>query len=244
MANLLLILVSRINMTLAATAIICSHAAFVLIPVLFLLIPRHQGLGELLEWFWGLFLPSPLTSSLLQLTHALSTERNRERGKQNPVRKEKSISLRGMQKERESFSRGVWALSMGRIMSTHVFSTQSSVQISTTLHFRVKSPWKRFLPCRWDQKGQRNTTSYTRMSCETPVITPHFSSPQLSLLLLHTIPTLSLEITRAKSFIVASTTAVAKLNFAHLVWKFWSSSVRNKPHGNHIYISFQLEEAL
>lgn len=80
MANLLLILVSRINMTLAATAIICSHAAFVLIPVLFLLIPPHQGLSELLEWFWGLFLPSPLASSLLQLTHALSTLRETERG--------------------------------------------------------------------------------------------------------------------------------------------------------------------
>ena len=68
-------------------------------------------------------------------------------------------------------------------------SIQCSVETSTTLHFRVKSPWNRFLPCRWDQKGWRSTTSYTPTPCETPVISPHFSSPQLSLLLLHKIPT-------------------------------------------------------
>lgn len=174
----------------------------------------------------------PLFSHFLSSPADSHTERNRERVKQNLARREKCISLKVMQEERVPQQKR----SMGLVYVTcdvHLHfqdSVPCSVQISTTLHFRVKSPWKRFLPCRWDQKGQRNATSYTPSSCETPVITSHFSLPQLchSCFFTQNLPlALSLQITRAKSLMLALNTAAAKLNFAHSVWKFWSSSVRN-----------------
>lgn len=195
------------------------------------------------------FLPSSLTSSVLQLTHILSILRETERESSKTSWEGKSAFPLKMQEERVPQQKR----SMGLVYvacDVHLHfqdSVPCSVQISTTLHFRVKSPWKMFLPGRWDQKGQRNATFYTPTSCETPVITSHFSLPQLchSCFFTQNLPlTLSLQITRAKSLMLALNTAAAKLNFAHSVWKFWSSSVRNNLCGNHVYISFELKGAL
>lgn len=198
MVNLLLILVSittEDRKPLPATAIICSHTAFVLSPVLLPsdpLAPRAPV--SCWNGFEGRCSSSPLLSLPLfpsWLTYWAYWEKQRE-GREKPGEKGKEHSpesdAKGKRVPQQRRSMGlVYVAYHVHLHFQH--SIQCSVQISTTLHFRVKSPWKRFLPCRWDQKGQRNTTSYTPTSCETPVITPHFSSPQLSLLLLHTIPT-------------------------------------------------------
>ena len=255
MVNLLLILVSITTedrspwqpLLLPAATLPLFLALFC-----FLLIPQHQGL----QWVAGMGLREdalpPLSSHFLSSPADSNTEhtkRNRERTKQNLVRREKSISLKVMQKERESLSRGgVWALFMWHIKSTYTFSTQTSVQ------FKSAQP----CPSGWNPLGKGSCPAdEIRKGRETPLPThPHPVKP-LWLLLISPHPschscfftqslplTLSLQITRAKSWILALNTAAAKLNFAHSIWKFWSSSVRNKPHGNHVYISFQLEGAL
>lgn len=66
-------------------------------------------------------------------------------------------------------------------------SIQCLVQISTTLHSKVNSPWKRFLPCRWSQKGQRNTTHHTHVLWNPYDYSSLLLTSQ-SLLLVHTIP--------------------------------------------------------
>lgn len=254
MVKVLLILVSittEDRKPLAATAITCSYTAFVLSSVLLPSNPlAPRALVSCWNGFEGRCSSSPLLSLPLfssWLTYWAYWEK--QRVKQNLVRREKCISLKVMQEERVPQQRRSMGL-VYVVYDVHLHfqdSVPCSVQISTTLHFRVKSPWKRFLPGRWDQKGQRNATSYTRTSCETPVITSHFSLPQLchSRFFTQNPPlTLSLQITRAKSLMLALNTAAAKLNFAHSVWKFWSSSVRNKLCGNHVYISFQLKGAL
>lgn len=103
-------------------------------------------------------------------------------------------------------------------------SIQCSAQISTTLHFKVNSPWKSSCPVDEIRKG-RETPFTTSTSCETPMTTPHFFSPhsqqELSLLLVHTVP--------ATDFVTANNKGKIIISDHESFWKVWSSKTKFHP---------------
>lgn len=99
---------------------------------------------------------------LLHLTHIMSIS-EKQRGKQNLVRRAKNLSFKVMEQESPSAEKNGGVYVAYPVHLHFQYSIQCSVQISTTLHFKVNSPWKKFLPCRCNQKGQRNTTYHTHV---------------------------------------------------------------------------------
>lgn len=191
-----------------------------------------------------LFLPSPLTSSLPQLMHTLSLPRETEKGRQSLVRREKSISLRVMQKERESLSRGgVWPLLMWHITSTYIFSTQFSVQIKSAQP--CTSVWNPLGKgsCPADEiRKDRDTPFHTNPQPVKPLwlllISPHLNCH--SCFFTQSLPLiLSLRLTMAKSLILALELCSSKIKFCPLILEILKQLCQ-KPHGNHVCIYFSI----
>lgn len=155
------------------------------------------------------------------------------------------------QRTGESLSVEEWGLSMRQSMSTYIFSVQFSAQFKSAQP--CISGWtplgKGSCPADEIRKG-RVTPLTTPTFCETPMTTPHFFSPhsqqELSLLLVHTIPSIAFVTANNKGKIIVSDLehCGSKIKFCPLSLEIWSSSARNKAYGNHVCISFHLEGAV
>lgn len=193
-----------------------------------------------------LFLPHYLSFFSIWLTQ-WAYQRNRERGKQNLLCRAKNFSFKVMEQESPTVEKS--GACLRGISCPITFSAFNSVLSSNqhNLAFQGELPLEK-IPA-LQMKSERAKKHHSPHPRPVKPLWLLLTSSHLtvsrschSYLFTQSLPlSLSLQVMRAKLLSLTLNTAAAKSNFVHSLWKFWSSSTRNKAHGNHVYISFQLE---